>query len=168
MKTVFLTSGPRGSGKTEYIKKAASLYPEIEVISRDAILIELFSSTSLNPYEGGHCIAMEVFYERIEKFLANNRSCNLIIDCWNGFSEERVSMVRDLRDLGADRVICWQFMIPADICVRWFFSKPDSKGYSEDGIRDDHKLYYDMAENIKEDGFDEIYHINPCQLILNL
>lgn len=168
MKVVYLTSGPRGSGKTEFVKKIASFHPEVEVISRDGILIELFSSTSLNPYEGGHYVAKDILWKKVEEFLSSSKKRELILDCWNGFSNERQVIIWKLRELGADRVVCWQFMVPIDLCVQWFFTKPDSKGYSEIGIRRDYNLYYEMAKDIEEDGFDEIYHINPCQLILNL
>jgi len=166
MKIVYLTSGPRGSGKTEFVKKVASLYPEIEVISRDAILVELFGSTSLNPYEGGHYIAIEVLHERISKFFSSSKRSKLILDYWNGFSGERVAMIEKLKGLGADCVVCWQFIISIDMCVRWFFTKPDSEGYSEMGIRGDHELYYEMAEDIERDGFDKVCHIDPCQPII--
>jgi hypothetical protein len=164
VKTVYLTSGPRGSGKSIYIKKIVACYPKIVVISRDDVLIELFGSTSLDPYGGGHYIAKKVLFEKIEKYLSSHNDLDIILDYWNGFSRERVAIIEKLRGLGADRVICWQFFVPVDVCLKWFFSKPDSKGYGEFGIRRDHALYYKKAECIEDDGFDGIRHIDPRQL----
>lgn len=162
MKTIYLTSGPRGAGKSAYCKKVAVLNPEFKLIIRDEILVELFGTTSLSPYEGGHFHAQEVVFEMIEKLLSSAGDINIVLDFWNGFPGERIAMIKRLKKLGADRVFCWQFQVAVDICVKWFFQKPDSKGYSESGIKKDHALYYEMAENIERDGFDKVFRINPC------
>jgi adenylate kinase family enzyme len=163
VKKVYLTSGPRGSGKSTFVEKVASLRPGITVISRDAILIELFNSTSLSPYGGDHYYAMKILSERVSDFLSGNNGDELILDLWNGFPRERQAIIRMLKERGADRVVCWQFVLPVDLCVRWFFMKPDSEGYCEPGIRRDYDLYYKTASGIENDGFDGIHHIDPCQ-----
>ena len=52
MNAVLFTSGPRGSGKSTYVKEEQVRYPDIITFSRDEVLISLFGKTSLNPYEG--------------------------------------------------------------------------------------------------------------------
>lgn len=165
MKTIYLTSGPRGSGKSAYCKRIALLNPEFKLIIRDEILTELFGTTSLSPYEGGHFYAQEIIFRMIEKLLASAGDISIILDFWNGFPEERKGMIKRFKELGADKVFCWQFHVSFDVCVKWFFQKPDSKGYIKSGIRNDHKLYYELAEEIENDGFDIIFKIDPLQPI---
>lgn len=164
MKKVFLTSGPRGSGKSMYVKEVKERYPEIIVISRDEILLSLFGETSLNPYEGGHMYVLDVLFKELKKHLSlNSPNQKILLDCWNGFSYERKEMIQRLRDFGAEQVFGLYFVTPIDICVKWFMSKPDSKGYDKDSIRRDYKLYHEQAKTIKEDGFDKVYKINPSR-----
>lgn len=56
MRRVALTVGPRGSGKSSFCKGFIRSHPSVSLVSRDEILIELFGSTSLNPYAGEHFI----------------------------------------------------------------------------------------------------------------
>jgi adenylate kinase family enzyme len=163
VKTVYLTSGPRGSGKSTFCKKVKALNPKLKVIIRDEILMELYGSTSLDPYSGGHYYAQEIIFNMIKKLLSAKGKTNIIFDFWNGFPGERIAMIKRLKELGADQVFCWQFQVAADTCVKWFFQKPDSKGYSKSGIRNDYALYYEMAGNIEQDGFDKVFHIDPLQ-----
>ena len=164
MKTIYLTSGPRGSGKSSYCKKILTLCPELKLIIRDEILVELFGTTSLNPYESGHLYAQEIIFKMLEKLLARE-DVHIILDFWNGFPDERRAMIERLRELGADKIFCWQFHVPVNVCIEWFFQKPDAKGYSEFGIRNDHELYYELAREIRRDGFDEVFEIDPMQKI---
>jgi hypothetical protein len=140
-----------------------ALSPELKLVIRDEVLVELFGTTSLSPYEGGHFYAQEVVFKAIEKLLFSSEEIEIILDYWNGFSHERVAMIERLKELGADRVFCWQFQIPVELCVKWFMSKPDSKSYSESGIRRDHALYYETAESIESDGFDKVLRVDPLQ-----
>ena len=47
MKTVILTVGPRGAGKSNFCNQIVQSHSEIVLVSRDAILIELFGSIYL-------------------------------------------------------------------------------------------------------------------------
>lgn len=165
MKIVYMTSGPRGSGKSAYCKRVKALDPKLKLIIRDEILVELYGSTSLDSYSGGHYYAQEIIFSMIKKLLSARSKMNIVLDFWNGFPQERVAMIKRLKQLGADRVFCWKFQVEVDTCVKWFFQKPDSKGYSKDGIRRDHALYYEMAAEIEQDGFDKVVKIDPLQSI---
>lgn len=166
MKTVLLTSGPRGSGKSKYINEISRDCPELAVVSRDEILISLFGSTCLSPYEGGHHYAHNVMFGKVRECLSENHPAELILlDCWNGYSGQRRSMISKLREMGAEKVICLYFSITEDLCVELFKLKADVGGsLSENSIRSDHELYYHHARDIQDDGFDEIIIINSNQL----
>lgn len=164
MKTVILTSGPRGAGKSTYSKKVKEDYLEVKYLSRDEIFIEAFGKTSFDRYTGDHLIARQIFEDKIKDALSEDDDFKIIIDCWNGFSSERKSLIKLFRELGADTIICWQFIVTTETCLKWFFKKDDSVGYSESGIRSDHRLYYKTATDIEDDGFDAVYRINPLQL----
>lgn len=163
MKNVILTSGPRGAGKSTYVKNFVEKNKNIKYLSRDELLIKMFGKTSLDHYTNGHEYAYEIFSKKIEKEL-ENPSINLIVDSWNGWSRERKSLVNMFRHFGADNVLCWKFITPKNICLEWFMKKEDSKGYSIGGISRDYNLYHNESKNIKEDGFDKVYLINPLQL----
>ena len=167
MRTVFLTSGPRGSGKSTYIETARVCYPEITIISRDEILLSLFGKTALDPYVGGHQYVFEVLFQRVEECLAPDLPRQLVIlDCWNGFSYEREAIIKKLRMSGADRVFCLYFITPLNTCLKWFRQKPDAQGYSEISIKGDHKLYHTQAKTIQENGFDGVFRVNPLETLL--
>lgn len=165
MKIVILVSGPRGSGKSTYVDNIKKDYPETLLISRDKILIELFGTTVLSPYSGGHEYAREIVYKKIEKALTeNNEKVKIIFDYWNGSSSERRIIIRRIRSYGADKIICWHFITELHIVNKWFYQKPDTQGYSDYAATHDYKLYHKQAKNIQDDGFDSVVLINPRQL----
>ena len=165
MKIVILSSGPRGSGKSTYLNLVKQRHPEISFLSRDEVLIEIFGSTHLDPYTGGHWYAAKVLEEKLQTILSADEDLILIYDCWNGYSSERKDLIWKLHNAGADKVICWQFVTPLEVCETWFYKKPDVGGYSESACRRDYKMYHHLAQGIGEDGFDAVIEINPCQLM---
>lgn len=169
MKITFLTSGPRGSGKSVYVKEEKVRHPETIIISRDELLISLFGKTSLSPYEDGHKYVSEILFQKVQECLSMDiLGLTMILDYWNGFSNERRVIIKKLRNLGADKVYCLQFITPLDTCIEWFMQKPDSSGYSENSVLHDFQLYHKEAINIEEDGFDRVIQINPLQFQLEL
>jgi predicted kinase len=171
MKTVFLTSGPRGAGKSSYCKQVAERHPCVEIISRDEILTSLFGSTELNPYEGGHEYARKIFLEKVQTRLSSQKDSLILLDYWNGFPEVRKEIIKQLRKYGAERIIAWYFVTPLGICERWYMQKDErrNEGWIKDmrlhNYRKDFHLYHKLAANITDDGFDAVVEINPCQLI---
>ena len=169
MQAVLLTSGPRGSGKSTYVKEEQVRYPDIITFSRDEVLISLFGKTSLNPYEGGHEYASKILFQKVQECLSlDAQKQTIILDYWNGFSSQREAIIKRLRDLGADKVFCLQFITPLETCIEWFKQKPDSDSHSEGSIRHDYRLYHEQARTIQEDGFDAVIQINPLQFQLPL
>ena len=173
VKTVFLTSGTRGAGKSTYCSKIIKNNSEISLISRDEILIELFGQTELDSYGDGHYYAYEIMWERVNKQLksvgVNGKDFQMILDCWNGFPEERQRIIRKLREAGADRVVIWVFTTPLETIIRWFDEKNRNKDedreferkINKSRSRHDYELFNELAANIKKDGFDEVVYINP-------
>ena len=165
MKNIVLTSGPRGAGKSTYVKHFVEQNQDVEYLSRDELLIELFGKTSLNPYTGDHQYAYELFSKKIKEVVESSKpNLNLIVDSWNGFSSGRKSMINNFRNLGADNVFCWKFITPKSTCLDWFMRKEDAKGYSKEGIASDYDLYHRKSIDIEEDGFDQVFYIDPLQL----
>jgi predicted kinase len=165
MKTVLITSGPRGGGKTTYVEAFKGMHPHIPVVSRDKICLELLGSVVFDPYTGECEYVYEKMFGKLRQFLDGGDSGEIIIlDCWNGSSGGRKELIRKAKDFGAHRVYCLQFFLPLDICIKWFMQKEHKFGHSESSVKHDYNLYYKTAQNIEEDGFDSIFPINPCQL----
>ena len=123
MKTVFLTVGPQGSGKSVFCQKVVLENQHLKMVSRDAILIELFGTPWLDSYSGGHFLAHEKMWKDVAEYLTQD-DIALILDCWNGYPEERQEMVKRLRNLGAERVVAWYFTTPLNVCIEWYLQKP--------------------------------------------
>lgn len=165
MKRVILTSGPRGSGKSTYVKSLALRHPEVVVVSRDDILLSLFGDTSIY-HRAEHDYALGVMFKELREYLSpEHPASTIILDCWNWFSDERKDIVETARSFGADKVTCFLFVVPVELCVEWFRQKPDVEEVSEGKVRLDHRLYYMDTHNIHTDGFDEVFSINSAQLM---
>ena len=168
MKRAILTSGPRGSGKSMYSKLFVKNNLEFNYFSRDKILLEMYGQTALDSQEK-HELAEYRFFENVKNFIENSGdNYNIIVDYWNGGWESRSSIVRRLRNLDVERVVCWKFVTPPNTVVDWFFHKQDVKNFSEESVRSDYQLYHLKSKNLEKENFDKIYLINPLQLDLFL
>ncbi len=174
--TVYLLIGQRGAGKSHYAGRLKERQPELELISRDEILIRLFGTTSLCSYTGGHFHASNEVFQEIEKTFSDSNEKKVLLDFWTGFSNERWSLVQKLRQLGAERIIALYFMTPLPLVEKWFWSKPGiarmsemrskngEKGvafYSDTAPAHDFQLFHQEAQKIDRDGFDEVIRIDP-------
>lgn len=173
-----VTVGPRGSGKSNFCEMAVSLNPALVLISRDKVIVELFGTTSLNPYAGEHEYASEKMWGFVKELLQSSHDITIILDAWNGSSQERVSINQRLRRLGADWIEAWYFVTHAEKVDEWFWKKPgiakmgemrSRRGegltfFSEDSPRRDYRLFHDLAAKISADGFDRIVRINPLTM----
>ncbi len=175
MKTVILTAGPQGAGKSTYCKRVITAFPDIKLLSRDELLNELFGDVWLDPYGGGHCFAMKQLWQRIRKSLVQpGEHHTLILDCWNGSERERSSIVKKLRESGADQVIAWFFVTPLEYCIDWFISRECEIGEAEwkrqsweQSCSHNFHLFHERANDLQEGiGFDRVRRINPLQLQL--
>jgi len=177
MKTAILTVGPRWSGKSTFCNQIIRSRSEIVLVSRDAILIELFGSTCISPYSGGHGFALEKMWEITTEYMQRNEML-MILDCWNGFAEERNEITKKLRSIEIERIIAWYFITPEDVCLRWFMEdaedeiKKEKSKYRELYIKSkqtsylhDYQLYHSQPVDFIQ-GFDCIRKINPVHLFL--
>lgn len=173
---VILTVGPRASGKSSFSERAATLESGVVLVSRDKFLVEMFGSTDICPYTGGHFAADEAVWNAVRgSLLRFPASSKLILDTWNGSSEERRSIVQRLRNLGAKKITAWYFTTPVEFVEEWFWKKPgiakisemrnrQGQGltfYSEDAPRRDYEMFQKLASGIRKDGFNQVVNINP-------
>jgi len=175
MQEVILTVGPRASGKSCFCDTALALDSSLTLISRDQILTTLFGKTLLDPYSGGHEYVLERMWEIVKEQLNSPADVRMILDIWNGSSQERVDINQQLRRHGADRIVAWYFITPVECVDEWFWQKSgiakiEKMGnqqkerlvfYGEDSPRRDHKLFHELAMGINNDGFDSVIKINP-------
>lgn len=178
MKTVILTVGPRGAGKSNFCNQIVQSHSEIVLVSRDAILIELFGSIYFSAYSGGHWVALEKIWEIIAEYMQQSEVL-MILDCWNGFANERIIITKKLRSLGVERIVAWYFITPEDACLKWFMEEIKDeiksknlnknpkwiklhKEAKQESYLHDYRLYHSQPVDSTQ-GFDFIKKINPLE-----
>ncbi|MDP2704884.1 MAG: AAA family ATPase [Patescibacteria group bacterium] len=172
LKRVILTIGPQCAGKSTLCEKCLLVNPEIILVSRDKILMELFGSVWLDPYTGGHFYGMKVMWERVKKHL-EQEDVTLILDTWNGYLHERKAIIEKLRSMNVERIDAWYFITPKNTCLEWFLQRessspkegrkfPDamSKMRKDSCIRD-YEFYH--SHQIGDELFDSVKRINSLQ-----
>jgi len=172
MRQVILTVGPQGVGKSTFCDQIVKSYPEIVLVSRDAILMELFGEVYLDSYSSGHYVALERMWELVAEHMRRD-DVTIVLDCWNGFAEERRKITKKLRSLKTDMIGAWYFITPKDISLGWRMEKvrAENEGKDtrwkkiwEDIKRDsflhDYQLFHSQPINCGQ-GFNFIVKINP-------
>ena len=132
MRQIILPVGPQGAGKTTFCKKVIAKHPEIQYISRDEILIELFGTVYLEKYTGQHFQGIEKMLRVVEQELLKP-NITLIVDCWTGDSNEREMLTSIFRLNGAKSVIAWHFTTTEEICLDWFKKRCKEENSREKG-----------------------------------
>ena len=183
MKIAYLTSGPRGAGKTTFVSLVKQANPEVLVIDRDEIYAKEFGRSGFDSYSGMHIVAARFLREQMIEIVSSaDKDAKIIVDAWNGFWNERRYFIRLLRDFGVEVVVCWYFVTPLSACLKWYMQK-GLAGFSEGSCIWDYELYHKEAEDINHpeheiyclekdeldfdcSKFDMICRINPLQLSL--
>ena len=123
MNIVILLSGPQGAGKSTYAENICQMNPSAQLVSRDALLMEIYGTVYFDPYCGFPMDIYETMYKKI-KDLINERKkhyhCVVIVDCWNGSCRDRTHLVGKFKEHGADKIICWKFMTEYSLCKHWY------------------------------------------------
>lgn len=162
MNTVILTIGPRGAGKTTFCKEIVKQRPDVVLVERDAILVELFGSASLSPYSGAHRAGYEILSGKVRKLLESG-SATVLLDTWNGFPREREILTEHVRSLGAEFVMGWHFITSEYVTTRQFIERERSSGFqgfsTERNARADYQLYHRQPVTLDQ-GFDVILEID--------
>jgi predicted kinase len=178
-KTVYLTVGPRGAGKSYYCKNVLVQRKGMVLISRDEIMMERYGTVHTS-YGAGQPEAMEAVKAMLLQHLSDKAGRGIVLDVWNGTSDERKDLIAVSRSYGAKKVVALYFVTPVEYVEKWFWLKPgvaksnewkekQGQGYvffSKDAPTNDHELFHGFAADIDTDGFDRIIRINPLQLEL--
>ncbi len=161
MKKVYLTIGPRGSGKTTFCKKIIKENPTIYFISRDEIFMEMFGTVYLDLGSPDRQIATNKMWEEVGQVLSGEEDLVLILDTWNESVESRINIISRLRLLGADQVVGLIFVVSEDQGVEWFFKKQSilKNPVFEERYRNKFTRFYEQEISLDQ-GFDEIQKIN--------
>jgi len=170
MKIAYLTSGPRGAGKSTFVAQLQKENSSLLVFDRDKFFYQKFGNEWLDPYIFPDVVRMEIIEEEIKNIInSTGGNINLIVDCYNGTYRARIDINRMLRRIGIDVVNCLYFITSLSICFRWFRSKPDGFKYSSIAIKHNYESYHAEADDLRNQNnsngqFDRIFQINPLQL----
>lgn len=157
MKTVILTSGPQGAGKSTFCQQVVAESLGTSLVSRDDYLLEKYGTTVFYTYCFSPTDIHKDLFKIIKKELSQKDT--IIFDCWNGYSFERKFLIKEMRELNVDKIVCWKFLTPLNLCKKWYFEREKSNYW-----KPNYFTYHRLSQNIKEDGFDSIRYINPLQL----
>lgn len=106
MRTVYITSGPRGSGKSTYAQQVIRQNPALVIVSKDEIAMRAYGKTCLADDNGEARRVIDAVMESARQILELDTHVSLILDCWNGSSRARKYLISQMRRFGADRIIC--------------------------------------------------------------
>jgi hypothetical protein len=118
----------------------------------------------------------------LRQYLSDEAGRRIVLDIWNGTSEERKGLIAASRSYGAEEVIALYFVTPVEYVEQWFWLKPgvakssewkekQGQGYvffCKDAPRNDHQLFHEFAAGIDSDGFDRVLIVNPLQQELSV
>jgi predicted kinase len=167
MKQAFLTVGPQYAGKSTFCEVVTKKHPEVILISRDKIRVEVYGSIWTDPYTTDGSEAMDLLWSRVKESM-ESPDATLILDCWNAAPTTRRQIVDALRQAGAERVEAWYFVTPPQQCAEWLFSRdhPGGNQSYQDWVRLLHQeqcaRFHDLHKNLKNEGVcDSVQVINP-------
>lgn len=164
MRTVVLTSGPRGAGKTTYANKVKENDSGVVILSRDNLLMRLYGATLIRKKQAFY--ADHHVWDNIKETILKQKNSGdkIILDYWNEYPYERDFIISSLRkECNIDCIICWKFVLPVDICVKFFLKKTDRSFLGESWCKANYELYYEQTKEIEKEGFDLVQIINPLR-----
>ncbi|MBP6942537.1 MAG: hypothetical protein KBB55_00660 [Candidatus Buchananbacteria bacterium] len=175
MRRAILTIGPRGCGKSTYCQQIIKERPDISLVSRDQIMLEIYGKVGLNLKRESPVPIFETMWARIAEHFEREEVI-VIIDCWNGWGDDRQFLTKKLRQLGADTIDGWYFVVPENVCAQWCVEKevinhPALRDEDDSwqlklraaSARQEYRRYHDQPVELDQ-GFDAIHIINPLQL----
>ncbi len=161
-------------GKSTLCTKIKAEYSDIVIISKDEIFDEILArSEKTGPFDltETHKQAMKTLSTLLQLVL-RKPGVRIILDCFNSYPYERKEMLFVLKQMGADRVVCWQFTTPIEISLPWYLEREKSKfnGHVEVAHfaamehRGFFEKYWRNSQNIKSEGFDQVHKFDPREL----
>lgn len=173
MKRAILTVGPQYAGKSTFCEKVVVAHPEVVIISRDKLRVQVYGSVYTDPYQTNGWEAERLMWEAVAKHLAQPEIA-LILDCWNLSAAERQNIFQKLKDYGATRIDLWHFTTSPDTCVQWSLKRDPPSGGTDERwhqaridsqsffCRRNCDLFRRETHGIEnEPGFDTLVNIDP-------
>lgn len=127
-KTVVLAVGLPGAGKTTCSDrivvrdniKANALHVEDFLQANNEHVIDRYGNESLRSD------SWDVVWRHVKDLLCQYRSA-LIIDMWLWDAERRSEVIAVLRQMGVERIVCWHFVTPAEVCRSRYIKRQSKK-----------------------------------------
>ncbi|HSX25104.1 MAG TPA: AAA family ATPase [Candidatus Andersenbacteria bacterium] len=177
MKTVFMTIGPQGAGKSTFCKRVITAHSDIILLSRDKLIDELFGGENgcCDSYSGAGAFVIDKLLEMTRQALESGSSdTTILLDCWTPDERHRDWMLRQLRERGAERVIGLYFVTSLETTVRWFVKRECKdpldtwrQESNERVCRNNYGVFHCLAADVREGKrFDAVRRIKPEQLEL--
>ena len=173
MKTVIMTVGPQGAGKTTFCEKAVVANPDIKLISVDTFFMEKFGKLGFDPYTGEVHYAWDCFWGHLAECVASMGSkATVLLDCWNPTKGARNRIRERLESYGAERVVAWYFVTTTQTCGRWFGAREHARRRTSLDLLQEMssrnaRIFHKDAEDVRQGvGFDAVHFIDPQQLRL--
>jgi predicted kinase len=167
VKQAFLTVGPQYAGKSTFCEAVVAKHPEIILISRDKIRVEVYGSIWTDPYTTDGSEAMNLLWCRVKEGM-KSPDATLILDCWNAGPTIRRQITDTLRQAGATQVEAWYFVTPPQQCVEWLFKRdhPGGNQRYQNYVKLEHQerclKFHELHKNLRDEGvFDSVRVINP-------
>lgn len=157
MSTAYLFVGPRGVGKTSFAKYLSSVMPEIKVVSRDEITLDLYGATSINPYTMSFNPVYKIMYQKLAEF-----SCSdVILDCWIGYKRDFFSMIKKMFELNFDKVVVCVFCAELDLIVSQLYARDGRnqsfKSYIQKNIQVFYREVSSFTSDLELDDWDDVH-----------
>lgn len=176
MKTVYLPSGPRATGKSTLSTLVMRKYPNVKILSIDVIHVIVAKEYNLDKtiYAQNQEIMSrsEALILAMARKLLSEDGAQIIFDSFAVFPESRKTIIRFMREYGADKVICWQLTTPIKISRSLYRVRQEIDKQAEEEqerlLREydrDYAWYYEHAQAIATEGFDAIYKVDIGEAI---
>lgn len=169
-----LADGPQGAGKTTFCREIARQRPDVLLIERDAIVIELYGPRAFDPYACSIDVACRVMWEKVRHAMESCDANTVLVDAFHGSPTKRTRAGHKLRSHGATQVDLWYFTTHENTCVQQYMEREGERWRMKPALFDmnagccrrNYRTFHRMPIEIpdEESAFDSITFINPHQL----
>ena len=154
-KRVFVTCGPSGCGKSTWVQKQLALHGG-NWISRDLIRLSMVEDS--DAYFSWEDTVLEEFYATIDmKLKSEHHHTDIYIDATHLTPKARRELFRHINKEYVKEFIALSFEIPLETALQRNANRVGRADVPATVIRD---MVGRFIKPIKEEGFNEIWHIN--------